>query len=167
MIVKRQPTDHFIHGIAPSGKRSAIQPTKSILLADGIETLTLLSRLREIGVSIAIDDFGVGYSSLGQLSHFPIDILKIDKCFVDNIHHSETDAAIVSAIVTMAHAQGLRTIAEGVESNEQTAKLAALGCQYVQVSKVIFSGGQCQTLPTTEVPTWVASLSSIDEESIH
>lgn len=84
MIVKRQPTDHFIHGIAPNGKRSAIQPTESILLADDIETLTLLSRLREIGVSIAIDDFGVGYSSLGQLSHFPIDILKIDKCFENN-----------------------------------------------------------------------------------
>ncbi|MDD3381675.1 MAG: hypothetical protein PHD68_10795 [Rugosibacter sp.] len=65
------------------------------------------------------------------------------------------------------HALGLRTIAEGVESNEQTAKLAALGCQYVQVSKVIFSGDQCQTPPTTKVPTWVASLGSIDEESIH
>lgn len=141
MIVKPQPTDHFIPGIAPGGKRSAIQPTESILLADDIETLTLLSRLREIGVSIAIDDFGVGYSSLGQLSHFPVDILKIDKCFVDNIDHNETDAAIVSAIVTMAHALGLRTIAEGVETNAQTAKLAALGAN---MSKVIFSGDQCQ-----------------------
>ena len=147
------------HCVAPN--RLDIEITESILLADGIETLTLLSRLREIGVSIAIDDFGVGYSSLGQLSHFPIDILKIDKCFVDNIHHNETDAAIVSAIVTMAHALGLRTIAEGVETNEQTAKLAALGCQYVQG---YFFG---RPMPTTEVPTWVASLNSIDEESIY
>jgi EAL domain-containing protein (putative c-di-GMP-specific phosphodiesterase class I) len=77
---------------------------------------------------MAIDDFGTGYSSLAYLKRFPIDTLKIDKSFVDDVASSPTDAGIVRAITGFARTLGLRTTAEGIERPEQAARLSALGC---------------------------------------
>ena len=83
-------------------------------------------------MKIANDDFGTGYSSLSYLKRFPIDTLKIDKSFINEITTDEDEAAIVKAIVMMGHALGLTVIAEGVETPEQLAYLTTLGCDLIQ-----------------------------------
>jgi EAL domain-containing protein (putative c-di-GMP-specific phosphodiesterase class I) len=83
-------------------------------------------------VRLAIDDFGTGYSSLAYLKHFAIDVLKIDKRFIDDIPHKEDDKAITAAIVAMAHTLGFEVTAEGVETQEQLAFLRAQGCDRYQ-----------------------------------
>ncbi len=118
------------HGIAAA--RLELEITESALTADGIDTLSVLARLRDGGVGIAVDDFGVGYSSLGQLRRLPIDSLKIDRSFVEEIDCRSEDAAIVTAIVAMAGALGLRTIAEGAEHEGQIGVLERIGCDSVQ-----------------------------------
>jgi EAL domain-containing protein (putative c-di-GMP-specific phosphodiesterase class I) len=80
-------------------------------------------------VLLAIDDFGTGYSSLSYLRRFPIDMLKIDKAFVDGIGKGREDAALAHAIINLSHTLSLHTIAEGIELPEQAANLAELGCQ--------------------------------------
>lgn len=120
----------YRHGLAPH--RLELEITESTLAADGMETMQLLNYLREIGVSIAVDDFGVGYSSLGQLHRLPIDSLKIDRSFVQGIETSSRDLAIVHAVVTMAEALGLRTVAEGIEKEGQLGLLESVGCQCAQ-----------------------------------
>jgi predicted signal transduction protein with EAL and GGDEF domain len=90
------------------------------------------SRLRELkglGVLLAIDDFGTGYSSLSYLRRFPIDMLKIDKAFVDGIGKGREDTALAHAIVKLSQTLQLHTVAEGIEQAEQAAHLASLGCQ--------------------------------------
>jgi EAL domain-containing protein (putative c-di-GMP-specific phosphodiesterase class I) len=83
-------------------------------------------------VRIALDDFGTGYSSLNYLRRFDVDVLKIDRSFVQSIGLRPADDAIVEAIVAMAHALGLRVTAEGVETHEQLARVRELGCEAVQ-----------------------------------
>ncbi len=85
-----------------------------------------------MGVRISIDDFGTGYSSLAYLKQVPADELKIDKSFVMNMLADEADARIVEQIVALGHSFGLEVVAEGVESAEVAAKLAAMGCDYAQ-----------------------------------
>jgi EAL domain-containing protein (putative c-di-GMP-specific phosphodiesterase class I) len=80
-------------------------------------------------VLLAIDDFGTGYSSLSYLRRFPIDMLKIDKSFVDGIARGQEDAALANAIVKLSHTLQLHTVAEGIEEPEQATHLVALGCQ--------------------------------------
>jgi diguanylate cyclase len=118
------------HGIAP--QRLELEITESLLTADGVASISMLNRLRTSGVTIAVDDFGVGYSSLGQLRRLPIDSLKVDRSFVREIESSPHDVAIVRAIVTMAEALGLRTTAEGAEEEGQMTVLEELGCDCVQ-----------------------------------
>lgn len=115
------------HGVSAS--RLEIELTESALTADGPAVNGLLKALRHMGASIAIDDFGVGYSSLTLLRRLPISALKIDRSFVAELDTNRQDLAIVEAIVTMAHSVGLRTIAEGVEHDGQHAALGVLGCQ--------------------------------------
>jgi EAL domain-containing protein (putative c-di-GMP-specific phosphodiesterase class I) len=91
-----------------------------------------LKRLQAMGVRVSLDDFGTGYSSLYYLKQFPIDALKIDKFFVQHAPEDADDAAIVQAIVSMAHSLGLKIVAEGVETNEQLAFLRELGCEMIQ-----------------------------------
>ena len=87
-----------------------------------------LSQLRRLGVRIAIDDFGTGYSSLSYLKRLPVDVLKIDKSFLDTIDSVSADVAIVQAVITMGHALGMKVTAEGVERVEQADCLRELGC---------------------------------------
>jgi EAL domain-containing protein (putative c-di-GMP-specific phosphodiesterase class I) len=110
-----------------------VEITETVIMGDAAFYLEALLGLKVLGVSLAIDDFGVGYSSLAYLQRFPIDMLKIDKTFVDGLGHPSAQAnAIVSAAVVMAHALGLEAVAEGVETWAQAAALAELGCDMAQ-----------------------------------
>jgi EAL domain-containing protein (putative c-di-GMP-specific phosphodiesterase class I) len=93
-----------------------------------------LSRLREMGVGISIDDFGTGYSSLAYLKRLPADVLKIDKLFVKGLGSDIEDTAIVGMIIELAHTLGMEVVAEGVETEEQAALLAEMGCDLAQDS---------------------------------
>lgn len=109
-----------------------LEITESIAMENVELTLVVLKKLREIGVSIAIDDFGTGHSSLNYLKRFPIDALKIDKSFVEDVPDRFEDAAIVKAVIQLAQGLNLRVIAEGVEKLEQLDFLRANGCGEVQ-----------------------------------
>ena len=92
----------------------------------------MLERLVDQGVRIAIDDFGVGYSSLGQLKTLPAEVLKIDRSFVSSMETDRHDEAIVSSTIELAHRLGLRVVAEGVETPAHLARLRAAGCDIGQ-----------------------------------
>jgi len=109
-----------------------LEITESILMKNAPHDIEALQDLSAIGMRFAIDDFGTGYSSLTYLKRFPIDILKIDKAFVRDITADVDDAAIVSAITTIARSLGIKTVAEGVETREQLEFLRAQGCDFAQ-----------------------------------
>jgi EAL domain-containing protein (putative c-di-GMP-specific phosphodiesterase class I) len=88
--------------------------------------------LRDLGVTIAIDDFGTGYSSMAYLSQLPLDVLKIDKSFIDLLLDDENPVAIVEATIALAHALELKVVAEGVEQEVQVKMLSDLGCDEIQ-----------------------------------
>jgi diguanylate cyclase (GGDEF)-like protein/PAS domain S-box-containing protein len=117
-------------GLAPEDLELEI--TESVAMHNSERTLQMLRRLREMGVRIAVDDFGTGHSSLNYLRSFPIDSVKIDQGFVHEIETSAADRAIVSAVIRMAHGLALRVTAEGVETEEQLAYLREQGCEEVQ-----------------------------------
>ncbi|MEI2415725.1 EAL domain-containing protein [Orrella sp. JC864] len=118
------------HGL--QGRHLEIELTEGVLLGDTEAALQTLDALRELGVSVAIDDFGTGYSSLAYLTRMRADRLKIDRSFIVRMLHDTRSAAIVSAVIAMAHALGLRVTAEGVETQEQADKLQQMGCDEVQ-----------------------------------
>ncbi|UUY10577.1 EAL domain-containing protein [Pseudomonas sp. J452] len=109
-----------------------LELTESILMRDVDETLQILASLKKLGLCIAVDDFGTGYSSLNYLKQFPIDVLKIDRSFVDGLPEGEQDGQIARAIIAMAHSLGLAVIAEGVETQPQLDFLREHGCDEVQ-----------------------------------
>ncbi len=96
------------------------------------ETVKILQGLRQQGIRIAIDDFGTGYSSLAYLKQFPLDVLKIDKRFVEDIPHERDDMEIAATIVAMGHSLRLTVLAEGVETKAQLEFLEQQGCDYYQ-----------------------------------
>jgi EAL domain-containing protein (putative c-di-GMP-specific phosphodiesterase class I) len=115
-------------GIAPG--RLCLEITETAMMADPGAIGETLSALKELGVRLAVDDFGVGHASLRQLrALLPVDTLKIDKSFVDGITKDADDAAIVEGVVRLAHSLGLQAVAEGVETAEQVAMLRAWSCQ--------------------------------------
>jgi diguanylate cyclase (GGDEF)-like protein/PAS domain S-box-containing protein len=105
--------------------------TESTLMRDAESSLGVLHALKSVGVALAIDDFGTGYSSLSYLRHFPVDMLKIDKCFVQSMEEPET-VKIVTAIVNLGHELGMLVVAEGVETARQAHQLRRLGCDLAQ-----------------------------------
>jgi diguanylate cyclase (GGDEF)-like protein/PAS domain S-box-containing protein len=117
-------------GVQPSSL--CFEITESVLMDDAETVLDVITRVRELGVQFAIDDFGTGYSSLGYLKRFPVDSVKIDRSFVTGLATDPGDAAIVSAVIGLAHALGLRVTAEGVETQDQLSSLIALECDEAQ-----------------------------------
>ena len=114
------------------GSQLEFELTESIVMHDADQAISLLTQLRELGIELAIDDFGTGYSSLNRLKRMPIQTLKIDRCFINDVTRGSDDATIVSAIISMAHALNLKVVAEGVETEQQLAFLAAKRCDSAQ-----------------------------------
>ena len=116
-------------GLAPN--RLEIEITEAVLIRDDDTALAILHQLRAIGVRIALDDFGTGYSSLSYLKRFPFDKIKIDRGFISDIEH-DGSSAIVQAVVNIAAARNMTTVAEGVETERQRELLCRLGCTEMQ-----------------------------------
>ena len=108
--------------------RLVLEMTESVVVTDDAETDQALRALRSVGATLAIDDFGVGFSSIGYLQHLPVDFLKIDRSFIRDIATSPRAAALVDAILVMGAALDLRVVAEGIETPDQAARLAEAGC---------------------------------------
>jgi EAL domain-containing protein (putative c-di-GMP-specific phosphodiesterase class I) len=118
-------------GLSPG--RLELEITESVLLQDDDATLTTLHRLRALGVRIALDDFGTGYSSLSYLRSFPFDKIKIDRCFVTDLSRTGDDSlAILRAVAGLGSSLGIATTAEGVETEEQLARVRQEGCTEMQ-----------------------------------
>lgn len=118
------------HGIA--AERLHIEITESMLLDDSPHCLEVLNSIRQLGVTIHMDDFGTGFSSLSYLRKFPISVIKIDKSFVDNALVNEADASLVRAIVMMGKSLDLQLVAEGIETRAQWILLKSMGCDFGQ-----------------------------------
>lgn len=117
-------------GIAP--ENLILELTEGTMMENTETMLKLLHQIKSLGIRLAVDDFGTGYSSLSYLQQFPIDILKIDRSFVDGIEHSTQKNAVARTIVSLSSALQLATVAEGIETREQNEILRELGCQYGQ-----------------------------------
>jgi diguanylate cyclase (GGDEF)-like protein/PAS domain S-box-containing protein len=117
-------------GLSPS--RLELEITEGVLLGDSSRALSILRRLKALGVRIAMDDFGTGYSSLSYLQSFPFDKIKIDRAFIANLESNAQSAAIVTAVVGLARGLGLPVLAEGVETEGQWDFLARAGCDEIQ-----------------------------------
>ena len=131
--------DSLVEDVTRALMNSAIEPerlvleiTESVFMGDLDTVLDRLVRLKDIGVRLALDDFGTGYSSLGYLNRFPIDIIKIDKTFVDRIEGTADTDGLVEAIIHLSKNFGLATVAEGIEDEHQAERLATLGCLHGQ-----------------------------------
>jgi EAL domain-containing protein (putative c-di-GMP-specific phosphodiesterase class I) len=118
------------YGIDPG--RIELEITESMALTETETVVDTLGRLRRFGVSIAVDDFGSGFSSLGHLRRLPLDRLKIDRAFVADLSSGDSGSTLARTIVQLGHLLGLSVIAEGVETREQLDALRAMGCQEVQ-----------------------------------
>ncbi len=157
-LAPRQLLDPSLYeAVETALSRSGLRPeqlcleiTESVLLSDAEASTRALARLRGIGVSIAVDDFGTGFSSLTYLKQFPVDALKIDRSFVQGLGRDNEDRAIVASVVDLAHAFGLTTIAEGVETLEQLEELRTIGC--AQGQGYLWS----RPLPAVQATSWMA-----------
>ena len=109
-----------------------IELTESVALQKSDRSVRILRSLRDLGIAIAVDDFGTGQSSLSYLKEFPVDTIKIDRSFVINVTRNPSDQSIVSAVLMVANELGLRTIAEGVETEGQCDFLRLRGCREIQ-----------------------------------
>ncbi len=131
--------ESFVSDVAAALERSGapahrvvLELTEGTLMRRTSEILVRLHALKALGVQLAIDDFGTGYSSLSYLQRFPIDVLKVDKAFVEGIARSGGDGALARTILALGEMMNVRTLAEGIETQEQCDALATLGCQFGQ-----------------------------------
>ena len=106
--------------------------TESVIMSDNVKMFDKLWGLKRLGIKLSVDDFGTGYSSLSYLKSFPLDSLKIDRSFIKDLPNNENDAAIVNAILALAHTLNLSTVAEGVENQQQRRFLERSTCNSVQ-----------------------------------
>ena len=118
------------HGVSPA--MLDIEVTEDSLIVDIEKATMVLASLKQAGISTSLDDFGSGYSSLGYLVKYSIDTLKIDRCFVQALAGSEKASAVIRGIVALARSVGMKTVAEGVESQAQADELTAVGCDVIQ-----------------------------------
>ena len=109
-----------------------LELTEGVMMDSSSASIESLEKMKKIGVSLSIDDFGTGYSSLSYLSHFPLDVLKIDRSFVTDFDKSSNNASLVTAIISMSRSLHLHVIAEGVETSEQLRFLRNNGVKVVQ-----------------------------------
>jgi len=124
--------DSALHRSGVRADWLCLEITEGALLQDVTRAWAALRRAKGRGIALALDDFGTGYSSLTHLRSFNLDYLKIDKSFVDGLGHSQEDTAIVEHVIGLAHALGLKVVAEGVEEESQQKALVAMGCDYAQ-----------------------------------
>ncbi len=131
--------EDFVEQVAETLRRTGadarfltLEITESVIMQRTEETLETLRSLKTLGVRLAIDDFGTGYSSLSYLQKFPVDVLKIDRAFVEGVARGGSDAALARTIIALGDTLGLRTVAEGVEEAAQRDQLRLLGCQLGQ-----------------------------------
>ena len=133
--IKRDLTDVVLQALAGSGlppDRLELEITEAVLMQDSQNTLATLHQLRQLGVRIAMDDFGRGYCSLSYLRSFPFDRIKIDRAFIADLERSQQSRAIVEAVVGLGNTLGMATVAEGVESYAQFDAVRGLGCAEAQ-----------------------------------
>jgi EAL domain-containing protein (putative c-di-GMP-specific phosphodiesterase class I) len=154
---------HFLYGdpaqvVEREIASSRVQPgkliveiTESVLLRDAARVRRGLNAVRELGCRVAVDDFGTGYSSLAYLRGFPVDMLKVDRVFVQRVHSDPVDAAICMAVLTLARSLGLGVTAEGVELEDQLRWLREHGCDEIQGFLI------AKALPALEVERRYAS----------
>ncbi len=119
-----------VSGLAPD--RLELELTESMVLDCDVDTLLILSALRDNGVELALDDFGTGYASLSMIRKLPLTVLKLDRSMIRELPHNGQDAAIVRASIQSAHALGLQVVAEGIETEAQRSFVAGLGCEQGQ-----------------------------------
>ena len=117
-------------GLSPG--RLELEITEGVLIGDFSRAISVLARLKSLGVRIAMDDFGTGYSSLSYLQAFPFDKIKIDRSFISNLMRNMQSATIVRAVLGLARGLAIPVVAEGVETKDQLAFLSHEGCQEVQ-----------------------------------
>lgn len=118
------------HDIAPD--LVEIELTESSITSDTPHVTESLERMQRLGVTLAVDDFGTGYSSLSQLQRLDFDVLKVDRAFTADLERTTEGTVFFAAIITMAHALGMRVVAEGVETAEQVRRLKSLRCDEIQ-----------------------------------
>ncbi|HEX2010706.1 MAG TPA: EAL domain-containing protein, partial [Roseateles sp.] len=138
------------HADQPLAAHLMLEVLESAALADIETTQALIRRCRAFGVRFALDDFGTGYSTLTYLKHLPVDVLKIDRSFVQNMLIDDQDKALVEGVIGLARHFGCRVVAEGVETASHARALLALGCVYGQ------GNGIAHPMPAAELADWVA-----------
>jgi len=127
--------DHIQEALENNGvpaSRLEVELTEEIFIQNIEHNLNQLTKLHKLGVHLAIDDFGVGYSSLGYLRDFPVDLLKIDRSFITEVTERHDDAVITRAVINLAHNLGIQVVAEGVETHEQLTFLKNHRCDVIQ-----------------------------------
>jgi len=131
--------ENLVQAVAEVLQTTGLEPrflelelTESMVMDDAPRLVAMLDELKELGVKIAVDDFGTGYSSLSYLKRFPVDRLKVDRSFVENMTTEADDATIVRTIIALGHNLGLKVVAEGVESAQQARALRAYQCDEAQ-----------------------------------
>jgi EAL domain-containing protein (putative c-di-GMP-specific phosphodiesterase class I) len=130
-----------------------LEMTESVLFEHSEDNITQLSRLKSLGVRLAIDDFGTGYSSLAYLHRFSVDVLKIDRTFISQMTDGDSDVELVRSILHIGQSLHMVTIAEGIETDEQSALVTDMGCELGQ--GYLFA----RPLPVADVDAWLSKSS--------
>ena len=123
---------HVLEQSGLAAESLIIEITEGFMLDPNEDAQKKLQTIKDVGIRIAIDDFGTGYSSLSYLARYPIDLLKIDKSFIQGAHFNPQKKPLVEAIVRMGQSMGMKIIAEGVETCEELSYLVKLGCEMAQ-----------------------------------